>query len=144
MIPVIIKFVKTHDDAKLPTKAYKTDNCWDVYAVDTVAIPAKGSAQVPVGLTLGYISDGFGLVFRPKSGLSFKANIQPSLGEIDNTYRGDTSLLLYNFSNNDYIINKGDKAAQFKVEKVWEAEVGFINEVMPAERGANGFGSSGK
>lgn len=96
---VDIQFIKTHPNAKLPTKAYNIDNCYDLYAVEETVIPSGGSAVVPVGLKLAYISPGFGLAIRPRSGLGFNSNIQPHLGEIDNGYRGDMGIKLYNFSN---------------------------------------------
>jgi dUTP pyrophosphatase len=142
--PVEIKFVKTHPDAKLPTKAYDDDNCFDLYAVEETVIPARSSAVVPVGLTCGYISPGYGFVIRPRSGLGFKAGLQPHLGEIDNGYRNDLAVKVYNFSDKDYTITKGDRAAQIKVERVWETKVSLIDEIIPAQRGKNGFGSSGK
>jgi len=78
-----IKFVKMDINATLPTKAHDDDNCWDMYAVERTVVPAHGNATVNVGLKLGYITPGFGLVFKPRSGLGFKNNLQPHLGEID-------------------------------------------------------------
>ena len=142
--PVEVKFVKTHTDAKLPTKAYDEDNCFDLYSVEDTTIPARGSAVVPVGLTCGYISPGYGFVIRPRSGLGFKAGLQPHLGEIDNGYRGDLGVKMYNFTDNDYIVKKDERTAQIKIERVWETKVSFIEEIIPAQRGEKGFGSSGK
>lgn len=143
-VPVEIKFVKTHPDAKLPTKAYDDDNCFDLYAVEDTSIPQGGSAVVPVGLTCGYISPGYGFVIRPRSGLGFKSSLQPHLGEIDNGYRGDLGVKMYNFDKVDHSIKKGDRVAQIKIERVWETKVSFIDEIVPANRGEKGFGSSGK
>jgi len=142
--PVEIKFVKTHSDAKLPTKAYEEDNCFDLYSVEDTVIPAGGSAVVPVGLTCGYISPGYGFVIRPRSGLGFKAGLQPHLGEIDNGYRGDLGVKMYNFTNVDYTVKKEERTAQIKVERVWETKVSLIDEIIPAQRGEKGFGSSGR
>ena len=141
---VELKLVKTHPDAKLPTKAYKDDNCFDLYTVEDTLVPSKGSAVVPVGLTCGYITPGYGFVVRPRSGLGFKYGIQPHLGEIDCGYRGDLAVKVYNFSDKDYTAVKGDRIAQIKIEKVWSTEVSFIDNVIPADRGNNGIGSSGK
>ena len=104
---VVIKFVKTHPDAKLPTKAHDGDNCFDLYAVEGTTIrPSKAdvvgnvqvaSGVVPVGITVAYITPGYGFVIKPKSGLGFKHNLQPHLGEVDNGYRGDCAVKMYNF-----------------------------------------------
>ena len=155
MSKVTIKFVKTHEDAKLPTKAHDGDNCFDLYAVEDTVIPASnsgkygvkvviGSAVVPVGITVGFISEGYGFVLRPKSGLGFKAGLQPHLGEIDNGYRGDCGVKMYNFTDNDYVFKKGDKVAQIKIEKIYDTVVEWTDSVEEAQRGDAGFGSSGK
>lgn len=139
-----LKLVKTHPEAKLPAKAYDDDNCFDLYAVEDTVVAAMNSAVVPVGLTCGYITPGYGFVIRPRSGLGFKYGIQPHLGEIDGGYRGDLAVKMYNFSNKDYTTVKGDRVAQIKIEKVWHTEVSFIEQIIPADRGNKGLGSSGK
>ena len=150
---VVIKFIKTHKDAKLPTKAHKGDNCFDLYAVEDTVVPGSsswigdvkiGNAIVPVGITVADITPGFGFVLRPKSGLGFKAGLQPHLGEIDNGYRGDCAVKMYNFSTNDYTFKKGDKVAQIKIEKIYDTSVEWTGKLTEAERGDAGFGSSGK
>lgn len=164
---VEVKFVRTMGSARLPTKAYEYDNCWDIYAASGAVIPSGGSAVVPVGLTVAYISKGYGLAIKPRSGIGFKNGIQPHLGEIDFGYRGDLSIKLYNFSNHmptdisggdsphyhhtipsplgeDYVVSAGDRIAQFKVERVYRTKVSFVNNTLPGDRGDKGFGSSGK
>ena len=139
-----IKFVKMDINATLPTKAHDDDNCWDMYAVERTVVPAHGNATVNVGLKLGYITPGFGLVFKPRSGLGFKNNLQPHLGEIDCGYRGSLNVLIYNFGKNDHTFEIGDRVAQMKVEKVWLSTVEFIDNVVDSKRGDKGLGSSGK
>ena len=51
---------------------------------------------------------------------------------------------MYNFSDKDYIFNKGDKVAQIKIEKIYDVEIEWTDEVEEAQRGNAGFGSSGK
>lgn len=167
--PVVeIKFVKTHPDAKLPTKAYSEgDNCFDLYCCEDTVVPATrttepygsfnsiqpegyavkvGSALVPVGLKVAYISPGFGFVVKDKSGLGFKYQLSHYGGEIDNGYRGDMGIKIANYSDQPYTFLKGDKVAQIKIEKIWKAELSFVDEIVPVNcpRGEGGFGSSGK
>jgi dUTP pyrophosphatase len=150
----IIKLIKTHPDAVMPNKAHDGDNCFDVYAVEKVVIPGTtgafsgtraqvGHATVPVGLKVGYITPGFGFVFRGRSGMGFKHGIQPHFGEIDNGYRGDISVKLYNFSADEYVVKPGDRIAQIKVEKVWDTIFEETEELVESSRGEGGFGSSG-
>ncbi len=150
---VSIKFIKTHDDAILPTKAHDGDNCFDLYAVEDTVVKGSwswfgqtrvGCGVVPVGISVADITPGFGFVLRPKSGLGFKAGLQPHLGEIDNGYRGDCAVKMYNFTHEDYYFAKGDKVAQIKIEKIYDTEVKWAKKPTKAKRGDAGFGSSGK
>lgn len=147
MTEVKIQFVKTHPDAQLPTKAYEGDNCWDLYATEDVHVPGStytiGNAVVPVGLSVGFITPGYGFAIKGRSGLGFKHGIVPHFGEIDNGYRGDLGVKLYNLKAEPYQVRKGDRIAQIKVEKIYSTEVEFIDTPDDSERGANKFGSSG-
>ena len=154
MEKVTIKFVKTHDNAKLPTKAHDGDNCFDLYAVEDTHIdptrsdPIGGvkisSGIVPVGIKVAYITPGYGFVIKPKSGLGFRHHLQPHLGEVDNGYRGDCAVKMYNFNNQKYVFEAGDKVAQIKIEKIYDTNIEWADEVEEADRGDAGFGSSGK
>lgn len=142
-----IKFVKTNPDAILPRKAHPDyltgDTGFDLFAVDDVVVPARGSIVAPVGLKLAYITPGYWFRIEPRSGLGFKKNIQPHLGIIDNPYRGDMGVKLYNFGDNDVSINKGVAIAQFAIYKLITANVEFVEEVTATDRGEKGFGSTG-
>ena len=142
-----VKFVKTHDDAQLP-KANNSDigtgdSGYDLTAVENVLITSNGSAVVPVGLTLAYIEKGFWFRIEPRSGLGFKHNLQPHLGVIDNGYRGDLGVKLYNFSSTSYTVNKGDRIAQFVVYPLIHPQCEWADDVVESDRGDKGFGSSG-
>ena len=143
MSSVKMEFVKTHKDAKLPERAHASDSGYDLTSVEETSIPAKGSAVVPVGLTLGYLEPGWWFRIEPRSGLGFKHNIQPHLGVIDNGYRGDLCVKLYNFGENTYTVNKGDKIAQLVVYPLLQPVFEFTEEITDTARGDKGFGSSG-
>ena len=142
-----LKFVKTHPDAQLPKASIigtpgTGDTGYDLTAVQDVQI--DHSAYVPVGLTLAYIEKGFWFRIEPRSGLGFQHSIQPHLGVIDNGYRGDLGVKLYNFGQDPYLVKKGDRIAQIVVYQLIQPECGWADEVVPADRGGKGFGSSGK
>lgn len=147
MFPVTINFVKTHPDAVLPkynhSDPYTGDSGLDVTAVEDVVIPAKGWVTVPVGLKLGYVTPGFWFRVEGRSGMGFKKHVFPHFGIIDNPYRGDMGVKLYNFSNVDVEIKKGDKVAQLIVYPLIQANVGWTDSVVETARGEKGFGSSG-
>ena len=119
------------------------DSGFDLVAVEDVYISFGQSAVVPVGLTLADISPGYWCRIEPRSGLGFKHSIQPHLGVIDNGYRGDLAVKLYNFSNDtDYQVKKGDKIAQLVFYPLLQPEIQFTNTLTRTDRGSDGFGSS--
>lgn len=162
MSAVQIKFIKTHPDAILPTKGHDSDNCFDLYAVEDVVIyPAVvsvreqhgdevrryvniGNAVVPVGLQVAHVTDGYGFTIKGRSGLGFKHGIIPHFGEIDCGYRGDLGVKLYNLTDSLYHVKKGERVAQFKIEKVYDTILQFVDETTDSTRGAGKFGSTGK
>lgn len=81
---------------------------------------------------------------RPRSGASLKENKVAILGTIDNKYRGEIGIIMTNNSNTDIIIKKGERVAQIVLNVIRKYEVEFVNELEETERGANGFGSTGK
>lgn len=141
--PAVIKFEKTHPDAKLPTKNHSSDTGYDVYGIEDKLIPARGSAVVGVGLKFAFIHPGFWVKVESRSGLGFKHGIMAHPGIIDNGYRGDAGIKLYNLTDIDYNIKAGDRIAQFVVYSNICTEVEW-GEVEQTDRGEKGFGSSGK
>jgi len=88
---------------------------------------------------------GFEAQVRPRSGLAAKKGITVlnSPGTIEADYRGEIGVILVNLSNEDFVINDGERIAQLviaKHERVNWKEVKVLNET---ERGAGGFGSTG-
>ena len=149
-----VKFIKTHPDAQLPRanndEIGTGDSGYDLVAVEDVLIKADSSAVVPVGLTLAYIEPGFWFRIEPSSGLGFKHSIQPHLGVIDNGYRGDLGVKLYNFNKDhrnmtlaNHQVKKGDRIAQFVVYPLIHPQCEWADEIIESKRGDKGFGSSG-
>ena len=138
-----LKFEKTHVDAVLPIKNHQSDTGMDVTSVEDVTIPARGSAVVNVGLKFAFIEPGYWVKVEGRSGLGFKYGIMPHPGIIDEGYRSDAGVKLYNLTDKDYQICKGDRIAQFVIYKNYPVEVSY-GEVVDSERGEKGFGSSGK
>lgn len=141
-IPKIL-FEKTHPEAQLPAKNFESDSGWDVTAIDDITIKANGTGIVPVGLKLAYLEPGYWIQVSSRSGLSFKSSILAHPGVIDQNYRGDLGVLLYNHSQADYQVKKGDRVAQLVVHYNIHMATGW-GTVQPTDRGEKGFGSSGK
>lgn len=148
MFPVTIKFVKTHESAVLPkfnhSDPYTGDSGLDLVTVGDIMIPPRGWAIAPVGLKLGYITPGYWFRVEGRSGVGFKRHIFPHFGIIDNAYRGDMGIKLYNFGEEYQSFKTGDKIAQLIVYPLIQADVEWTDQVVETARGEKGFGSSDK
>lgn len=143
-----IKFIKTDFFAILPEKnnshPLEGDIGYDLFAIEDTIIPARGSAVVPVGIKVGFIEPGYWFKIEARSGNGFKKGLEPHPGIIDNSYRGDLGVKLFNFTDQDQIIEKHKGAAQFVIYKMVDSEVEWMEEsdLINTSRGEKGFGSS--
>lgn len=82
---------------------------------------------------------------RPRSGLAAKKGITVlnAPGTVDADYRGEIGVILVNLSNNDFVINNGERIAQLVIAKHERAEWAEVEVLSETERGAGGFGSTG-
>ena len=89
---------------------------------------------------------GFEAQIRPRSGLAFKNGITVlnSPGTIDADYRGELKVLLVNLSNEDFVVNDGERIAQLVVAKHEQITWQQVEVLEDSSRGAGGFGSTGK
>jgi len=143
-----IQFVKTHESARLPEKNYKDpltgDAGLDLFCTEDVIIPAGGSIVAPVGLKVAYITPGYWFRIEGRSGLGFVRGVQPHFGVIDNSYRGDLGVKLYNLTDKSVLVEAGKGVAQIIAYEMIETDVSFVDEVKEGSRGEQGFGSSDK
>lgn len=145
---VELQFLKTHEDAQLPSckriDQFTGDTGYDLHSVEPAIIEPGGSEVVPVGLTLADISPGYWFKIEARSGLGFKHGIIPFGGIIDNQYRGDLAVKLFNHGKQPVYLEKGDRIAQIVVYPLIQPSVSWAKEVSETERGQQGFGSSGR
>ncbi len=115
-------------------------------AVETTVVLRPGQIElIPTGLRLA-VAEGYEIQVRPRSGLALKHGITVtnSPGTIDADYRGPVGIILANTSAEDFIIKRGDRIAQFVLQEVIRAEIAVVDELPDTERGAGGFGSTGR
>ena len=88
---------------------------------------------------------GFEAQVRPRSGLAAKKGITVlnAPGTVDADYRGEIGVILINLSNEDFIIEDGERVAQLVIAKHERADWVEVNELSDTVRGAGGFGSTG-
>ena len=145
MVKVLIK--KLNPSAQLPS--YKTSGAsgMDVMALIEKPInlePGK-SFLVPTGLSVAFPKE-YEIQIRPRSGLAAKNNISVlnTPGTIDSDYRGELKVILFNHSNENFIINNNDRIAQIVLTPVIKMELEETSELPKSIRGKGGFGSTGK
>ena len=134
--------------SKHPTPSYQTEQSagMDLYANLSQPITLKPlqRALISTGLFMA-LPQGYEAQVRPRSGLAFKKGITVlnSPGTIDADYRGEIGVILVNLSNEDFIVEDGERIAQMVIAKHEQAEWIEVQELSATERGAGGFGSTG-
>ena len=129
-------------DALMPNRAHDTDAGLDLFSRETKIIPAKGSATFDTGVHIQLPPNTTGFL-KSKSGLNVKHGIT-SDGVIDVGYTGSVVAKLYNHSNEDYEVKKGDKITQLVILPIISLELNIVSKFEETSRGDNGFGSSGR
>ncbi|MEE2670363.1 MAG: dUTP diphosphatase [Bdellovibrionota bacterium] len=140
-----------HFDETFALPSYETEQAAgaDIRACleskDQMIIPPGKRLLVPTGLAFE-IPRGFEVQVRPRSGLSLKTNllVVNSPGTIDADYRGEVKIILGNFGDSEEIINHGDRVAQLVIAPVIQASFSEATDLSETQRGAGGFGSTGK
>jgi dUTP pyrophosphatase len=143
----IKRLSKNFNDIPLPSYATNGSSGMDVRAAvkDKMIIPSGKVALVPTDFSVE-IPAGYEIQVRPRSGLAVKHSIGVlnSPGTIDSDYRGEVKIILMNFGDEDFEISGGERIAQLVVAKVYKASLVESNELEDSERGAGGFGHTGK
>ena len=109
-----------------------------------VLLPGK-HALVPTGLTIA-LPPGYEAQVRPRSGLAAKhgVTVLNSPGTIDADYRGEIRVILINHGDAPFSIRRGERIAQMVIASVVRAELVPVASLSATDRGAGGFGSTGR
>lgn len=134
-------------DKGLPVPAYAHigDAGCDLYSAEDVLLEPGERALVPSGIAVS-IPRGYAGFVQPRSGLAAKHGISlvNTPGLIDSAYRGEIKVIMINLDPREaFQIKRGDKIAQFVVQKVEEVRFEVVDELDETVRGADGFGSTG-
>ena len=145
MTKVLIKKL----DAAVELPSYKTSGAsgMDLMAFikEPITLKPQKSCLVPTGISVAF-HDNFEIQIRPRSGLAAKNNISVlnTPGTIDSDYRGEIKVILYNHSDNDFLINNKDRIAQMILTPVIKMNLEETDNLPETVRGEGGFGSTGK
>ena len=104
-------------NAKLPVQSTEGAARYDLAATQAVVIPAHGKCLVKTGLQMALPLGCYGRI-APRSGLALKKFIDIGAGVIDADYRGEVGAILFNFSDEDFVVNMGDRIVQIIFEKI--------------------------
>ena len=142
---MIIHYKHLTKFAHSPQKAYKEDACYDLRASFEDTIPSHGFTTIRTEIAIRVPKGHVGLIMS-RSGLATKHGVfvLNAPGIIDAEYSGEIKVVLANMSDNNYLVERGDKIAQFMLLPL--IDVSMLrgdNMVWSGMRGDNGFGSSG-
>lgn len=109
-----------------------------------VLLKPLGRSLIPTGLFIE-LPAGFEAQIRPRSGLAIKKGISllNTPGTIDADYRGEIKIILVNLSNEDFVVDDGERIAQMVISQVEQAEWIEVDKLEASGRGAGGFGHTG-
>lgn len=147
-----MKIKKLYEDAIIPTRADNGSAGMDLYAyladndiADVLVVPPHKTEMVSVGFAMEIPSGTYGAIFA-RSGLASKQGLRPAncVGVVDSTYRGEVFVALHNDSDEIKCIHHKDRIAQMIIMEYPTVEITETDVLSDTERGANGFGSSGK
>ena len=147
MEPITIKVKKLDPRAILPSRGSPFSAGADLHAcMDAPVTVAPGETVfIHTGLTAEIPKGYAGFVFA-RSGLASKTGLAPAnkVGVVDSDYRGEYMVALLNHSSVPVTVSPGDRVAQLVVMPVAFTEFQEVRELSETERGAGGFGSTGK
>ena len=144
---IALRILRLPHGAGLPLPAYATAGAagMDVVAAEDVELPPGGRHAVATGFAMA-IPEGYEVQVRPRSGLALKHGITclNTPGTIDSDYRGEVKVILANLGQESFRVVRGERIAQLVPAEVTRATLSEVDRLDDTERGAGGFGSTGR
>ncbi len=142
-----IKRLENNEDLPLPSYETASAAGMDLPAAvteDLVLAPGK-HALVPTGLAIA-LPDGYEAQVRPRSGLAARdaITVLNTPGTIDADYRGEVKVILINLGDAPFTVTRGMRIAQMVIAPVTQVQIAEVDRLDETERGAGGFGSTGR
>ena len=140
----VLKFQKLSADAYTPVRGTPGSSGLDVFSPREVVISPRQDRLIALDLRFE-IPEGYDLSVYNKSGVATKKKLDKGAELIDMDYRGNVHVHLFNHSDQDVLIQKGDKIAQLVMRSVWIGSCVEVPEISTeTSRGSGGFGSTDK
>ncbi|MGC9512754.1 MAG: dUTP diphosphatase [Fidelibacterota bacterium] len=140
-----VKIKRLSPYASLPSRQHSYDAGYDVTAVEETVIPAGKWTLVKTGIAVELPGE-MELQVRSRSGLALKHGIfcLNAPGTVDAGYRNEIGVILANFSQEDFLIHRGDRIAQLIFQTPKHPELVEVDDLSDSDRGLGGFGSTGR
>ncbi|KAM4747189.1 deoxyuridine 5'-triphosphate nucleotidohydrolase, mitochondrial [Rhinophrynus dorsalis] len=139
----VLRFAKLTEKAYTPTRGSTRAAGYDLYSAYDYVIPALGKALVKTDIQICVPNGCYGRI-APRSGLAAKHFIDVGAGVIDEDYRGNVGVVLFNFGQDAFEVKRGDRVAQLICERILYPELEELKVLDDTERGSGGFGSTGQ
>jgi dUTP pyrophosphatase len=145
MIDIEVKRLTNGEGLPLPSYASDGAAGLDVVAAEDLILAPGARQAVATGFAIA-IPEGFEVQVRPRSGLALKHGITclNTPGTIDSDYRGEVKVILANLGSEPFEVRRGERIAQLVPAPVLRAGFIEVDELGATERGAGGFGSTGR
>jgi len=130
------------ENAKPPRTPKNGDAGHDLFACEGAMIPAFDRAVVNTGIALEIPSGMVGLIW-PRSGYANDFGLDVLAGVIDESYRGEIKVILFNSGDQDVYLESGSKIAQILFQDYFTYEFEVVESLEDTDRGQDGFGSTG-
>ncbi len=138
----MLQVTKLSDQAVLPTKRSVVAAGYDLHSAYNYTIPARGKVLAKTDLQVRVPQGTYGRV-APRSGLAWKNHINIGAGVVDEDYRGNLGVVMFNHADVEFIVKVGDRIAQLVCERISCPELQELNSLDTTQRGEGGFGSTG-
>lgn len=143
-----LKIRKLREGATIPRRATEGAAGMDLYACidENITLAPQQLVIVPTGIAIELPDSGCAAFLYARSGLGVKHGIclGNGVGVIDSDYRGEVCVGLCNVSDKPYVIAPRERIAQMVIAPVFTPDVVEVSELSDTQRGAGGFGSTGK
>jgi dUTP pyrophosphatase len=144
----LLKIKKLKENAKVPQRGTQGSAGLDLCACidEPITLNCGDTALIPTGIAIALPSADYGAFVFPRSGIAVKHGIGllNSVGVIDSDYRGEIMVGVINQKRESYTIEPGERIAQMVIMPVSMMPVEEVSELDETDRGAGGFGSTGK
>lgn len=138
----VLQWAKLTDRAFEPERGSGLAAGFDLKSAYDLVIPAHGKCVVKTDLAIKVPHGSYGRV-APRSGLAVKNFIDVGAGVVDADYRGNVGVVLFNHSDNDFEVHRGDRIAQLICERIFYPRLQQVDILDDTARGEGGFGSTG-